>query len=62
LPIVRFTDARRRALGADASGANVLRATSVDFDQIDFLRVSMNGYEPTRAAAMAAFAKSWRRE
>jgi hypothetical protein len=62
LPIGRFTDAGRRALGADASGANLLRDTSVDFDQIDFLRVTMNGYEPTREAAMAAFAKSWRRE
>jgi len=57
LPIGRFTDAGRRALGADASGANLLRDTSVDFDQIDFLRVTMNGYEPTREAAMAAFAK-----
>jgi hypothetical protein len=62
LPIGRFTDAGRRALGADASGANLLRDTSVDFDQIDFLRVTMNGYEATREAAMAAFAKDWRRE
>jgi len=46
--IVRFTDAERRGLGADASGANLLRDTSVDLDQIDFLRVSTNGYEPTR--------------
>jgi hypothetical protein len=25
-------------------------------------RTPMHGYEPTREAAMAAFAKSWRRE
>jgi len=62
LPIVRFTDAGQRALGADASGANLLCDTSVDLDLIDFLRVSMNGYEPTREAAVAAFAKSRRRE
>ena len=60
--IVKIADAGRRALGTDARSANLLRDTSVDLDQIDFLRVSMNGCEPTREAAMAAFAGAWRRE
>jgi hypothetical protein len=47
---------RRRRVG------RIIKAATAPIGQHDEDRTPTHGYEPTREAAKAAFAKSWRRE
>jgi hypothetical protein len=55
-----FTFPSAEAITLFASVQAAAQAPRIDRHHED--RMPVHGYEPTREAAMAAFAKSWRRE
>ena len=58
---VRVRILRRKYLSPSPMGPRAYRGKTLAYGQHED-RTPTHGYEPTREAAMAAFAKSWRRE